>query len=36
VIITGEEHFVDALTAMVCAAAPIIDPATEIVLGAWT
>ena len=34
VIITGEEHFVDALTAMVCAAAPIIDPATEIVLGA--
>lgn len=34
VIIAGDEHFVDALTAMVCAAAPIIDPATEVVLGA--
>jgi transcriptional regulator of acetoin/glycerol metabolism len=34
VIITGDEHFLDALTAMVCAAAPIIDPATEVVLGA--
>ena len=34
VIIAGDEHFVDALTAMVCAAAPIIDPATEMVLGA--
>ena len=30
VIIAGDEHFVDALTAMVCAAAPIIDPATEM------
>jgi transcriptional regulator of acetoin/glycerol metabolism/DNA-binding CsgD family transcriptional regulator len=34
VIITGDEHFVDALTSMVCAAAPIFDPATETVLGA--
>ena len=34
VIIAGDEHFVDALTAMVCAAAPIIDPATEALLGA--
>jgi transcriptional regulator of acetoin/glycerol metabolism len=34
VIIRGDEHFVDALTSMVCAAAPIIDPATEAVLGA--
>lgn len=34
VIITGDEHFVDALTAMVCAAAPIVDPVTETVLGA--
>jgi transcriptional regulator of acetoin/glycerol metabolism/DNA-binding CsgD family transcriptional regulator len=33
-IITGDEHFVDALTLMVCAAAPIIDPATKAVLGA--
>ena len=34
VIIRGEEHYMDALTAMVCAAAPIIDPATDVVLGA--
>ena len=34
VVIAGDEHFVDALTSMVCAAAPIVDPATEIVLGA--
>jgi transcriptional regulator of acetoin/glycerol metabolism len=34
VVIRGEEHFVAALTSMVCAAAPIIDPATETVLGA--
>ncbi len=34
VIITGDEHFVDALTAMACAAAPIVDPVTETVLGA--
>ena len=34
VIIAGDEHFVDALTLMTCAAAPIIDPATEVVLGA--
>ena len=34
VIIRGDEHFVDALTSMVCAAAPIIDPATDTVLGA--
>ena len=34
VIITGDEHFLDALTAMVCAAAPIIDPATGALLGA--
>ena len=33
-VIRGDEHFVDALTSMVCAAAPIIDPATETVLGA--
>ena len=34
VIISGDEHFVDALTAMACAAAPIVDPVTETVLGA--
>src|ERR1019366_8988959 len=34
VIIRGDEHFVDALTSVVCAAAPIIDPATDTVLGA--
>jgi len=34
VIIAGDEHFVDALTAMTCAAAPIVHPATETVLGA--
>ena len=34
VIIRGEEHYMDALTTMVCAAAPIIDPATDVVLGA--
>ncbi|MGA2530176.1 MAG: LuxR C-terminal-related transcriptional regulator [Acidimicrobiales bacterium] len=34
VVIRGDEHFVEALTSMVCAAAPIIDPATETVLGA--
>jgi transcriptional regulator of acetoin/glycerol metabolism/DNA-binding CsgD family transcriptional regulator len=33
-IITGGEHFVDALTSMACAAAPIVHPATEAVLGA--
>lgn len=34
VVIAGDEHFVDALTLMTCAAAPIIDPATAVVLGA--
>jgi len=33
-IVTGDEHFADALTAMACAAAPIVDPAHGSVIGA--
>jgi DNA-binding CsgD family transcriptional regulator len=32
--VVGGEHFADALTGMACAAAPIIDPATDSVVGA--
>jgi DNA-binding CsgD family transcriptional regulator len=33
-IVLGSEHFADALTAMACAAAPIVDPTTDTILGA--
>jgi DNA-binding CsgD family transcriptional regulator len=33
-LVLGSEHFADALTRMACAAAPIIDPTTDSVLGA--
>ncbi|MCU1502469.1 MAG: putative transcriptional regulator [Ilumatobacteraceae bacterium] len=32
--VVGGEHFADALTGMACAAAPILDPTTDAVLGA--
>jgi DNA-binding CsgD family transcriptional regulator len=33
-IVSGSEHFADALTEMACAAAPIVDPTTDTILGA--
>jgi DNA-binding CsgD family transcriptional regulator len=33
-IVLGSEHFADALTQMACAAAPIVDPATDTIVGA--
>ena len=32
-VVVGGEHFADALTAMACAAAPILDPTTDTILG---
>src|SRR5262249_46607559 len=32
-VVVGREHFADSLTAMACAATPIIDPATGRVIG---
>ena len=32
--VVGGEHFADALTGMACAAAPILDPTTDSILGA--